>query len=216
MKHLIIGNKNYSSWSLRPWLLMKEKGISFKETKIPLYIEGSEEELLKYSSSGKVPALLDGEITVWDSLSICEYVNEEYPDIGCWPKKKDQRALARSVSHEMHSGFFEIRNTLHMNCRKKIKYSSISIELERDIERVCEIWRMCRASCTEPGGYLFGSFSIADAMYAPVVLRFESYGIEVGDIERKYMDVILANPSLESWVAEGINEEEYIEECEVN
>lgn len=210
MKHLIIGNKNYSSWSLRPWLLMKEKGVSFKETKIPLYIEGSKEELVKYSPSGKVPALIDGDITIWDSLSICEYINEEYPDISCWPENKNERALARSICHEMHSDFFEIRNILHMNCRKKMRYSNITEELGRDIARVCEIWKMCLAKRTEPGEYLFGSFTIADAMYAPIVLRFESYGIEVGDIEQEYMDVVLANPSLKAWVSEGINESEYL------
>ena len=212
---LIIGNKNYSSWSLRPWLLMKEKGVSFDEIKIPLYIEGSKEALMKYSPSGKVPALIDSDVTVWDSLSICEYINDKYPDLGCWPQAPASRALARSVSNEMHSGFFEIRNRLPMNCRKKMVVSDIPDSLARDIERVCDIWRVCLQTESGPGGYLFGEFSIADAMYAPVVLRFESYGIEVGDIERRYMDVVLANPELRAWVAEGVVEKEYLEECEL-
>lgn len=160
--------------------------------------------------------MIDGDTTIWDSLSICEYINDEHPDLGCWPKNMDERALARSVSHEMHSGFLDIRNDLPMNCRKKMKFSKISIELRQDIERVCEIWRACRATATEAGDYLFGSFSIADAMYAPVVLRFESYGIDVGEIERKYMNAVLTTPSLNAWVAEGIEEKETLEECEVH
>ena len=175
MNHLIIGNKNYSSWSLRPWLLLKEKGISFEETKIPLYIEGSKEQLLKYSPSGKVPALTHDGTTVWDSLAICEYISELYPEKGCWPEETEARALARSISNEMHSGFFAIRNTLHMNCRKKIIFAQITPELEADIKRICETWRFCRDKYSQAGEFLFGSFSIADAMYAPIVLRFNSY-----------------------------------------
>lgn len=215
MNHLIIGNKNYSSWSLRPWLLMMEKSIPFKETMIPLCIEGSKGKRLKYSPSGKVPALEHDGTTVWDSLAICEYISDLYPDKACWPERVEDRALARAISNEMHSGFFEIRNTLPMNCRKKINFTNISPELQADIDRICEIWRLCRARYSKFGEYLFGSFSIADAMYAPVVLRFSSYGISVGKIEREYMHTILANPALKRWVSAGVEESEYIDEYEV-
>lgn len=215
MNHLVIGNKNYSSWSLRPWLLLKVKGISFKETKIPLYIEGSKTELLKFSPSGKVPAFEHDGNVVWDSLSICEYISDVSPETNCWPSNLEERSVARSISNEMHSGFFDIRNTLHMNCRLDINYKNISKELQSDIDRVCEIWRLCREKYSESGKYLFGDFSIADAMYAPIVLRFNSYGINVGDVEREYMDKILSIPSLKDWISEGILETEIIEECEV-
>ncbi|MDH3354733.1 MAG: glutathione S-transferase family protein [Chromatiales bacterium] len=215
MNHLIIGNKNYSSWSLRPWLLLKEKKIPFEETKVPLYVEGSEEAILEHSPSGKVPAFVREGITVWDSLAICEYISELYPEKLCWPEDIESRALARSVSHEMHSGFFAIRNDLHMNCRKKMVFTKITSDLKTDIERICEIWKQCREQHADAGDYLFGSFSIADAMYAPIVLRFNSYGTSVGETERAYMDTILSNPSVKEWIAEGIEEKEFIEECEV-
>jgi len=215
MSHLVIGNKNYSSWSLRPWLLLKVKGISFSETKIPLYIEGSKIELLKFSPSGKVPAFEHDGNVIWDSLSICEYISEVFPEANCWPSNLKERSFARSISNEMHSGFFAIRNTLHMNCRLDIKYKNISEELQADIDRVCDIWRICRDQYSESGEFLFGDFSIADAMYAPIVLRFQSYGIEVGDIEREYMDTILSIQPLKEWISEGVLETEIIEECEV-
>jgi len=215
MTHLIVGNKNYSSWSLRPWLLLMEKGISFDETKIPLYIEGSKDELLKFSPSGKVPAFEhDGNI-VWDSLSICEYIAEVYPETNCWPEGINERSFARSISHEMHSGFFAIRNMLHMNCRLEMIFDDISPQLQSDIDRICEIWRSCRDKYSKSGAYLFGDFTIADAMYAPIVLRFQSYGIKVGGVEREYMDMVLSNSSLKKWVSEGILETEIIEECEI-
>ena len=215
MNHLIIGNKNYSSWSLRPWLLLKGKDIPFEETKVPLYVEGSEEAILKHSPSGKVPAFIRDGVTVWDSLAICEYIAELYPEKDCWPKDSESRALARSISHEMHSGFFGIRNVLHMNCRKKMTFTNITPELKADIERVCEIWRQCRDKYSHSGDFLFGQFSIADAMYAPIVLRFNSYGISVGEVEKKYMNTILSHPSMKEWVKEGLEEKAFIAECEV-
>lgn len=215
MGHLIIGNKNYSSWSLRPWLLLKVKGIAFTETKIPLYIESSKEKLMSYSPSGKVPAFEHNSNTVWDSLAICEYVAELYPEAGCWPDNQADRSVARSISHEMHSGFFEIRNALPMNCRLSRPREELSEALQTDIQRVCDIWRGCRERFSAKGAFLFGEFSIADAMYAPVVLRFQSYGIDVGPVERAYMDLILSLPELGSWVAEAVLEEEVIEGFEV-
>jgi len=215
VRNLVIGNKNYSSWSLRPWLLMKVKDVSFNEIKIPLYIEGSKRELLKYSPSGKVPALEFDGTSIWDSLAICEYIADVYPEKGCWPANINDRALARSISNEMHSGFFAIRNILHMNCRKAITFKSITDELNSDIARICEIWRFCRQQYSRKGKFLFGEFTIADAMYAPIVLRFTSYGIEVGEIEREYMNNILSITSLQEWILEGIQEKEHIAASEV-
>jgi len=215
MHNLIIGNKNYSSWSLRPWLLMKVKNVPFNEIKIPLYIEGSKDKLLKFSPSGKVPAFEREGNSVWDSLAICEHIADLYPDKKCWPENINQRALARSISNEMHSGLLAIRNTLHMNCRKFITFKKISQELRTDITRVCDIWQYCRKQHSNSGRFLFGEFSIADAMYAPIVLRFNSYGIKVGNIEKEYMDNMLSIPSLQKWIAEGIQEKEHLVEYEV-
>ena len=213
--HLIIGNKNYSSWSLRPWLLLKVKGLEFKETKISLYTEGSKAELLKFSATGKVPVFEHAGNIVWDSLAICEYIADVFPNANCWPENLEERSLARSISNEMHSGFLSIRNTLHMNCRLAIVLDKISAEVQSDIDRICEIWRLCRGKYSTSGEFLFGDFTIADAMYAPIVLRFQSYGIKVGNIEREYMDKILSIPALKNWVSAGISETELIEECEV-
>lgn len=215
MNQLVIGNKNYSSWSLRPWLLLREKGIAFTETIIPLYMDNSKEALLQYSPAGMVPVLLQGDITIWDSLAICEHIAESYPEKGCWPKDPTARAFARSISYEMHSGFFSIRNTLPMNCRQKMVFDNISPELASDIARICEIWRTCREQSGATGNYLFGAFSIADAMFAPIVLRFNSYGIKVGELEQQYMDSMLANGSVREWVEAGILEKEIIEMCEM-
>lgn len=212
MNKLIIGNKNYSSWSLRPWILMKEVGISFEEVRIPLFESGYKSEILKHSPSGKVPVLCTGSITVWDSLAICEYVSELYPEKSCWPDDIASRAMARSVSHEMHSGFFEIRNSLPMNCRKQTEMDKISRELQSEIDRVCEIWRSCRHLFSKEGNFLFGEFSITDAMYAPIVLRFNSYGIKVDDISGDYMETMMSLSSMQEWVAEAAKEKESIPE----
>jgi len=216
MPNLIIGNKNYSSWSLRPWLLMKVKNVPFHEIKIPLYIEGSKDKLLKFSPSGKVPALEKQGIIVWDSLAICEHIADLYPDKKCWPENINERAFARSICNEMHSGLLAIRNTLHMNCRKSITFKNITKDLKADITRVCEIWQLCRKQHVNSGKFLFGEFSIADAMYAPIVLRFNSYGIEVGDVEKEYMNNMLSISPLKEWITEGIQEKEHLAECEVD
>ena len=215
MKKLIIGNKNYSSWSLRPWILMKDKDIDFDEVMVHLYKAETKLELLKYSGSAKVPVLIDEGVSIWDSLAICEYIADIYPDKACWPSDVKTRAIARSVSHEMHSGFFSLRNVLHMNCSKNMIFSPISSELQTDIDRICEIWSICREEFAEQGDYLFGEFSIADAMYAPVVLRFNSYGIKVGKVQQDYMQTILNHPSINQWIKEGIKETEVIQASEV-
>ena len=206
---LIIGNKNYSSWSLRPWLLMKEIGIDFEEVRIPLFKEGYKDEILKHSPSGKVPCLYTDEIHIWDSLAICEYLAEQVSEGMCWPKEPINRAIARSVSNEMHSGFFELRSALPMNCRRSAPIEKISPQLQEEIDRVAAIWNRCRNDC-EGGDFLFGSFSIADAMYAPVVLRFDSYGIKMTGQAERYMETILSLQSLQQWIREAEAEIETI------
>lgn len=215
MNHLIIGNKNYSSWSLRPWILLREKNIQFKETKIPLYLENTKEELLKYAPSGKVPSFFHDSLRVWDSLAICETIAELYPEKSCWPENPESRAWARSVSNEMHSGFSAIRNALPMNCRKSMVFEPILAELQGEIDRILEIWSTCREAHSTKGDFLFGTFSIADAMFMPIVLRFNSYNIKVGKIEQIYMNSMLGLPALKEWIAEGIQETEVIAESEV-
>ncbi len=215
MNHLVIGNKNYSSWSLRPWILLKEKGIEFKETKIPLYLQNSREQILKYSPAAKVPVYFYKETPVWDSLAICETIAEIYPEKHCWPQSFDMRAIARSVSFEMHSGFHNIRETLPMNCRTKMKFAPIKSELQAEIDRICDIWKTCRKQNPNAGEFLFGEFSIADAMYAPIVIRFDRYGIDVGAVEKQYIKSILSLESTQQWIDEAISEREIIEQAEL-
>lgn len=214
MYTLVIGNKNYSSWSLRAWLLLSQFKIPFTELRLALHSNEFKENIGKYSPTGLVPVLRSGDQSVWDSLAICEYIAEHHPDLGCWPADGRARAVARSVSCEMHSGFFQLRNSLPMNCRRKKGVATISPELRRDIVRVCEIWRSCRKSYGDGGDFLFGEFSIADAMYAPVVLRFNSYLIEVGEVEAGYMQAMLALASLQRWIDGAVAEKEVIDHYE--
>lgn len=215
MGRLVIGNKNYSSWSLRPWILLKENNIPFEELRIPLHTETTKAEILKISSAGKVPAWIeDNGLVIWDSLAICEYIAERYPDKHCWPVDMKQRALARSVSNEMHSGFQTIRTTLFMNCRMRMVYKDFSSKLQMELDRVRQIWRDCR-SRNPDGPFLFGGFTIADAMYAPMVVRFTAYGIDCGRIERDYIDTILALESMKQWMQQGAAEPEVISYYEV-
>lgn len=212
---LIIGNKNYSSWSLRPWLLMQVKDIPFEEKKICLYQSDSKAKLKKYSPAGLVPFFQNSEVKVWDSMAICEYIAEAYPEKYCWPEDLEMRTLARSISAEMHSGFSLIRNRLPMNCRKQMSYTAIADDLRGEINRVNSIWQDCRMNHQDKGEFLFGEFSIADAMFAPVVLRFNSYGIEVGSIAKAYMSNILALKPLQNWIKDGIAEKEVIQQAEI-
>lgn len=215
MSELIIGNKNYSSWSLRPWLLLKEMEIEFTETRIPLYENSSKEKLLMYSPSGKVPVFVHGQLAIWDSLAICEFISEHYPEKNCWPMAMNDRAIARSISNEMHSGFQTIRNTLPMNCRMNRIFRPISETLQSEIDRVSEVWRNCRLSNSAKGDFLFGPFTIADAMFAPMVLRFSNYGIAVGSIENGYMETIRSLKNMQRWINDGLNEHEILPQFEI-
>ncbi len=212
---LIIGNKNYSSWSLRPWLALKQTGIPFEELRIPLYTQTSKRDIRRHSPSGKVPALEDGGITIWDSLAICEYLAERYPNKGLWPADTAARAVARSVSAEMHSGFIKLRSNMMMNCRGSFPGKGWAPGVREDIERITAIWKDCRARYGAAGPMLFGQFSIADAMYAPVVLRFAIYAVETDPVSTAYMNAIQALSPLQEWRAAARSEPESIPQFDV-
>jgi glutathione S-transferase len=197
---LVIGNKNYSSWSLRPWFLMKQLGIAFEEILIPLYRPETKERILMYSPSGKVPALREGERVVWETLAIAEFLAEMFPRTNLWPENPEARALARSVSSEMHAGFSALRSELPMNIRRKPSPVSMSSSAQADVKRIETIWEDCRRRYGGEGPFLFGRFSIADAMFAPVVFRFSRYAVEVGAVAKAYMDMIEKLPAMQEWI----------------
>ena len=207
---LVIGNKNYSSWSMRPWLALRQAGIPFEEVRIPLYQPGSTEALAQWSPSGKVPALHDDDIKVWDSLAICEYLNERFPEKQLWPSDAAARAVARSISAEMHAGFAALRRDMSMNIRARYPGMGRTPECLAEVERILAIWTDCRARFGAGGDFLFGRFSIADAMYAPVVLRFQTYGVALTGAAKDYADAVLALTALQEWVADGVAETERI------
>ena len=198
---LILGNKNYSSWSLRPWIAMRQAGIDFAEEVIPLYEPGSRERILKYSAAGKVPILLDGDMAIWESLAIIEHIAEKFPTAGLWPQEPAARAHARAISAEMHAGFAALRNHCPMNMRRTAKARALTPEVEEDIKRIEAIWADSRARFGRSGPFLLGVFSAADAMYAPVVSRFSSYAIPVGAPARDYMGAMMALPAWKEWAA---------------
>ena len=207
---LVIGNKNYSSWSLRPWLLMRQAGLVFDEVRVPLYLAGSKDTLRKYGPSGKVPVLLDGAITVWDSLAISEYLAERHPELQLWPAGAAHRAVARSISAEMHSGFAPLRTNMTMNCRGFFPGLGRTVEVAADIERIQRIWTDCRERFASTGSYLFGAFTVADAMYAPVVLRFKTYAVLLSPVAQQYANTVLALPALQEWIEAARAEAEII------
>lgn len=207
---LVIGNKNYSSWSLRPWLALKQARIAFKEIRIPLYNEESPSRIKQHSPSGKVPALRDASVTVWESLAICEYLAEKFPEKHLWPADRKARALARSVASEMHAGFAALRQHMPMNCRHRLPGKGRTPETFKDIERIRALWNDSRDRFGKGGDFLFGKFSIADAMYAPVVLRFVTYEVELDPISAAYVKTIIALPAIQQWVADARAESEVI------
>ena len=212
---LIIGNRNYSSWSLRPWLLMSVHGVVFEEIRIPLYRADTDAALSAYTAAGKVPVLHDGVTVVWDSLAICEYVSEQYLDGGGWPTDAAARAEARSCSAEMHSGFFEIRGRLPMNCRATGRRVGMTPQLKAEVERIGSIWSGLRGRFAGRGPWLFGGFSIADCMFAPVVSRFRTYGIEMPGVCTKYMQHVLDMREMVQWYERAAVETETLEMSEV-
>jgi glutathione S-transferase len=204
--HLVIGNKNYSSWSLRPWIAMKMAGIPFRETIIPVLTPQFASQVSKHSPAGKVPVLHHGKITVWDSLAILEYLAETFPEKNLWPKTKAARAYARSICSEMHSGFNALRSTCPMNLRRPKKSVPMSDAVKADIVRIERIWKECRKTYGKDGTFLFGKFTIADAMFLPVATRFDTYGISISKESREYADHVMRLKPFLEWKKEGLKE----------
>ena len=209
---LVIGNKNYASWSLRPWLAMKVLGIDFDEVRIPLYQPESKMALLRYSPAGKVPCLIDDSIRVWDSLAILEYLAETRREL--WPEAPAARALARSICAEMHAGFLNLRQRMSMNIRKRHPGKGRTPESEAEARRVIDIWSDCRARFGAAGPFLFGRFTAPDAMYAPVVLRFRTYEVALPAACRDYAEAILALPAMREWIDAAERETESLPQFE--
>lgn len=208
---LVIGNKNYSSWSMRPWLLCRHFKIPVQEILIPLFEPGSKEKILELSPSGKVPLLKDGKVTVWESLAICEYLAEKFPKKNLWPKDRSARAAARAISSEMHAGFMNLRKACPMNVRANKPLAEIPADVQKDALRIRAIWEDCRKRFGKGGDFLFGKFSIADAMFAPVVRRFRTYGIKCPGISEKYMQAMLDLPAMREWEKAAVAEPYEIE-----
>ena len=198
---LVIANKAYSSWSFRPFILLRHFGIGFAEITIPLGETATREQILRYGPAGKCPALIDGDLTIWDSLSIIEYLAETYPDLSIWPRDKAARAMARSLSAEMHSGFMGLRAHLPMNMRRPVKARALTPDAAADVARIEAAWTGARRQFGRGGDFLFGVFSAADAMFAPVVSRFHTYDVPVSSESRSYMDAIMALPAWRDWQA---------------
>jgi glutathione S-transferase len=211
---LIIGNKNYSSWSLRPWLLMHEAGIEFDEHRIALDTETTAAEIAAFNVGGTVPILQLGDVTVWDSLAIAETVAERWPEKQLWPDDADTRAYARSICAEMHSGFRMLRECMPMNCRAMGRIVALPDALTDDIDRVIAIWSNCHNNYSGDSGWLFGDFSVADAMFAPVVLRLRTYGINLPESAGFYPHRVLESEAMQEWLAAAECEVEVIEEDE--
>ena len=213
---LILGNKNYSSWSLRPWIAMRNAGIDFEEEVIPLYEPGSADRILAYSPTGKVPVLLDGEMVIWESLAILDHLAEKFPKAALWPADPKARAHARAISSEMHAGFMNLRRHCPMNMRRERRERELTAEVAADIRRIEQIWTDCRARFGGEGPFLFGAFGAADAMYAPIVSRFASYDIGVGAAAEAYMTAVMALPAWIEWRDAGIAESWAMPGNEVN
>ncbi len=201
---LVIANKNYSSWSLRAWLMMKATGADFKEILIPLRQENTKEQIALYSPSGLLPVLLVDNQPIWDSLAIGEYLAQQFPQARLWPKDSRVRAHARSISAEMHAGFQALRSKRSVNMKKRETLPP-DADVKREVERVEYLWDEARA-IADPGDFLYGSFTIADAMYAPVVSRFVTYGIDVSKESRRYMDTIWNMPTFKEWYEAALKE----------
>ncbi len=203
---LVIGNKNYSSWSLRGWLAAKQAGIDFDETLINLGAGDYKEQLRQQSEAAKVPVLLHGDRAIWDSLAIIEYLAELKPDAGFWPSDRERRAEARCIAAEMHSSFSALRDAMPMNLRKSLPGLGRSPAVDQDIERISEIWTACRAAARDQGPFLFGSWTATDTMFAPVVTRFRTYGVDLSPICQAYADEVLNTAWFKAWEEEALKE----------
>lgn len=201
---VVIGNKNYSSWSLRGWLMARIAGIEFEEIVIPLDLPETQAAIRKHSPSGRVPVLLHRGLAVWESLAIAEYLNDLKPEAGLWPPATAARAHARSISTEMHAGFLDLRNNMPMNIRASYPGKGMTPAVRADIERITSIWRDCRkrfaGAFQKDDGFLFGAFGAADAMFAPVVTRFRTYGVKLDGDSDAYCTAVLAQPAMKEWI----------------
>lgn len=207
---LVIGNKNYSSWSMRPWVAMTAFGIPFNEVRVLLDKPDTASRIAEYSAAGRVPVLLAGDITIWDSLAICEYLAEQFPEKNMWPQDVAARAMARSISAEMHAGFVDLRSAMSMNIRKYLPGYGRTPGAQGDIGRICEIWEDCLSRFGHRQ-FLFGEFSIADAFFAPVVMRFRTYAVPLAPALQAYCDRVTAHPAVARWISEALAETEVAE-----
>ncbi|HEY8031461.1 MAG TPA: glutathione S-transferase family protein [Methylocella sp.] len=212
---LVIANKNYSSWSFRPWILMRHFGIAFDEIVVPLGRDATRVDILRYSPSGKCPALHDNDVVVWDSLAIIEYLAEVHPRTTIWPASRAARAQARSLAAEMHSGFMGLRALLPMNMRRKVKKRELTPEASADVARLEQAFGQARGKFGQAGAFLFGDFSAADAMFAPVVNRLHVYDVAVTPGTRAYMDAMMALPAWQEWRAQAQAETWTIDKYEI-
>jgi glutathione S-transferase len=215
---LAIANKNYSSWSLRAWMAMREFAINFEEKLIPLDTPKTASQIARHSGGGRVPVLHHGDTTVWESLAILEYLAEVFPDKGLWPRARKARAMARAVANEMHAGFLALRNACPMNLRRprKLPPRAPSDEVRANVSRIEAIWNECRKLHGKGGPFLFGKFSIADAMYTPVATRFDTYAIAVSGAGREYMDAVMGTKAFGEWKTDALKEQWVIAADEVD
>jgi len=213
---LILGNKNYSSWSMRPWIAMKVADIPFEEEVISLDAQDFTPRVTRVSGTGKVPALADGDVQVWESLAILEYLAEKFPDARLWPSDPSARAHARAIAAEMHAGFVPLRRHLPMNMWRPVLKRELTPEVQANVHRIEAMWADCRTRYGAGGSFLFGRFGAADAMYAPVVARFHTYAVELGASARGYADAVMALPAWAEWRAAALKEAWVLAEDEVD
>ncbi len=214
--HLVIGNKNYSSWSMRPWIGMKVAGIPFDETVMSLNAPDFKARLAGISGTGKVPVLIDGDTHVWELLAILEYLAEKFPQAGIWPADAAARAHARAISNEMHAGFLPLRRHLPMCMWRPVATRHLTTDAAVNVKRIDAMWSECRARFGQGGPFLFGKFCAADAMYAPVVSRLATYAVEVSAPARTYKDAVMALPAWKEWETAALKEEWVLAEDEVD
>lgn len=211
---LVIGNKNYSSWSFRPWIAMKVAGIPFEEEVVSLSDPDFKARVRRISGTGKVPALADGAVHVWESLAILEYLAEKFPQKELWPREPSARAAARALAAEMHAGFVPLRRQLPMNMWRPVKRRELSPETQANVARIDVIWTDCRKRYGGP--FLFGAFGAVDAMYAPVVSRLDTYDVAVGAVAKSYMESVMALPAWAEWRSAALKEPWVLAEDEVD
>lgn len=211
---LVIGNKNYSSWSMRPWVLLRQAGIPFKEVLLKFHSAEWEQSIARYSPTGLVPVLWVGDHAVWDTLAICEAVAELHPEKKLWPDDRRARQVARSICAEMHAGFRAVRGALPMNIRGSYPGSGMTPEVRRDIQRIAAIWEQCRMNHGQSGDMLFGHFTVADAFYAPVVMRFMTYAVDLPPVAKRYADAVRGLPAVTEWMTAAREETEFVAEDE--